>query len=105
MTHTLANLRRVPLLTLGFLCAAPAMGGGMSHQATVAAMDVEYQAAVKRNDEPVVARILADDFVLVSGSGQVFTREQLLAEARRRTNSRTRLQAARPCASGAIPQS
>jgi len=53
--------------------------------AHVAALDVEYQAAVKRNDEAGMARILADDFVLVSGGGQAFTREQLLAEARGKT--------------------
>jgi len=53
--------------------------------AHVAALDVEYQAAVKRNDEAGMARILADDFVLVSGGGHAFTREQLLAEARGKT--------------------
>ena len=53
--------------------------------AQVAALDIEYQAAVKRNDEAGMARILAEDFVLVSGGGQAFTRAQLLAEARGRT--------------------
>jgi len=53
--------------------------------AQVAALDIEYQAAVKRNDEAGMARILAEDFVLVSGGGLTFTREQLLAEARGKT--------------------
>jgi len=53
--------------------------------AQVAQLDIDYQAAVKRNDEAGMARILAEDFVLVSGGGLTFTREQLLAEARGRT--------------------
>ena len=49
----------------------------------VAALDKEYQAAVKRNDAMTMARILADDFVLVTGSGKTYTRADLLAEALR----------------------
>jgi ketosteroid isomerase-like protein len=86
MTYHLASLRTVPLLTLGFLCATPVYAGS-SHQATVAALDSEHQEAVKRNDANVMARILADDFVLVSGIGQVFTRDQVLNEARSRSVS------------------
>lgn len=48
----------------------------------VAAMDIEYQAAVENNDDETMARILADDFVLVTGKGRVFTRRDLLDEAR-----------------------
>jgi uncharacterized protein (TIGR02246 family) len=51
--------------------------------AIVAALDTEYQAAVERNDAEGMARILADDFVLIGGKGKVFTKEDLLAEARR----------------------
>jgi len=51
---------------------------------TVAALDTEYQAAVKRNDAPTMARILHDDFVLVLGSGKTQMREDLLREARNR---------------------
>jgi ketosteroid isomerase-like protein len=50
--------------------------------ATVAALDTEYQAAVERNDVATMDRILADDFVLVVGSGRVFTKADLLQEAR-----------------------
>lgn len=49
---------------------------------TVAALDTEYQAAVERNDADTMARILADDFVLVLGNGTVHTKEELLKEAR-----------------------
>ncbi len=51
--------------------------------AAVAALDTEYQAAVERNDAAAMDRILADDFVLIGGKGKVYTKEDLLAEARR----------------------
>lgn len=51
-------------------------------QKTVAALDTEYQAAVKRNDAAGMDRILADDFVLILGTGKVITKAELLAEAR-----------------------
>jgi ketosteroid isomerase-like protein len=49
---------------------------------TVAALDTEYQAAVKNNNVEVMNRILADNFILVVGSGKVFTKSDLLEEAR-----------------------
>jgi ketosteroid isomerase-like protein len=49
---------------------------------TVAALDTEYQAAVKRNDVEAMGRILADDFILVTGSGKTFAKADLLEEAR-----------------------
>lgn len=51
-------------------------------KALVAALDTEYQTAVKNNDAAVMDRILADDFVLVVGSGKTFTKADLLHEAR-----------------------
>ena len=51
-------------------------------QRAVAALDTEYQAAVKGNDAVTMGRILADDFVLVTGRGKVSTKADLLAEAR-----------------------
>lgn len=48
----------------------------------VAALDTEYQAAVKRNDADTMDRILADDFVLVTGLGKTYTKADLLEEAR-----------------------
>lgn len=49
---------------------------------TIAALDKQYQAAVKVNDAPTMARILADDFVLVTGSGKTYSKSDLLNEAR-----------------------
>jgi ketosteroid isomerase-like protein len=48
----------------------------------VAALDSEYQAAVKKNDAATMDRILADDFVLVTGSGKPYSKADLLNEAR-----------------------
>jgi ketosteroid isomerase-like protein len=50
--------------------------------ATVAALDTEYQAAVESDDVETMDRILADDFALVTGSGKVFNKADLLEEAR-----------------------
>jgi hypothetical protein len=50
---------------------------------TVAALDKKYQAAVKRNDADTMAGILADDFVLVTGSGKTYTKVDMLEDARR----------------------
>lgn len=51
-------------------------------QKAVAALDTQYQAAVKANDAATMDRILADDFVLVTGSGKQYTKADLLREAR-----------------------
>ncbi len=51
----------------------------------VAALDTEYQAAVKNNDAATMDRILADDFVLVTGRGQTFTKADLLKDAREKS--------------------
>jgi ketosteroid isomerase-like protein len=48
----------------------------------VAGLDTQYQAAVKKNDVATMDRLLADDFILVTGSGKVYTKSDLLDEAR-----------------------
>ena len=53
-------------------------------QKIIAALDTEYQAAVKENDAAVMDRILAADFMLVSSSGETYSKSDLLAEARSR---------------------
>jgi ketosteroid isomerase-like protein len=54
----------------------------LEDQNAVAALDTEYQAAVQRNDAATMDRLLADDFVLVTGTGRVVTKSDLLVEAR-----------------------
>src|SRR5206468_12636952 len=50
----------------------------------VAALDTKYQAAVKANDAPTMDQILADDFVLVTGRGSVFSKADLIDSARKK---------------------
>jgi ketosteroid isomerase-like protein len=48
----------------------------------VAALDTEFQAAVKRNDAATIDRIQHPDMVLVFGDGRVYTKADHLAAAR-----------------------
>ena len=57
-------------------------GSSVDDEKAVAALDTEYQAAVKKNDVATMDRILADDFVLVTGLGKTYTKTDLLKEAR-----------------------
>jgi ketosteroid isomerase-like protein len=68
----------VPAIAMHFL-NAPAVA---DDKQAVAALDTAYQAAVKKNDAATMDRILADDFILVIGSGKTFTKADLLEEAR-----------------------
>jgi ketosteroid isomerase-like protein len=62
---------------------ASGSGAALSNdQKTVALLDTQYQAAVKANDAATMDRILADDFVLSTGSGKKYTKTDLLSEAR-----------------------
>lgn len=49
---------------------------------TIADIDTAYQAAVERNDADAMAKILHEDFILVLGTGETYTREDLLRSAR-----------------------
>lgn len=59
-----------------------ANGNSADDVKTVAALDTEYQAAVKSGDAATMNRILADNFVVISGSGKVYTKADLLDMAR-----------------------
>ena len=48
----------------------------------VAELDTKYQQAVKMNDAATMDCILSDDFIIVTGKGKVFTKADLLKEAR-----------------------
>lgn len=58
---------------------------GAEDERIVAALDTEYQAAVERNDAETMDRILADDFVLITGLGRTHSKADLLDEARSRS--------------------
>jgi ketosteroid isomerase-like protein len=64
------------------LVASTAVAAPADDAKVVAALDTEFQAAVKRNDADTIGRILADDMILVTGRGAVFTREDHLRAAR-----------------------
>jgi ketosteroid isomerase-like protein len=51
---------------------------------TVAALDTKYQATVKANDAATMDHILADDFILVTGRGKVFSKADLIDSARKK---------------------
>jgi uncharacterized protein (TIGR02246 family) len=50
----------------------------------VAALDTEFQRAVKTNDAATIDRILAPDMVLVTGRGSIFTKADHVERARKR---------------------
>jgi len=76
----------VAALAAGAILAAGAPARSPEGDAAeVAALDTAYQAAVERNDAATMDRILADDFVLVLGTGAVHTKPELLEEARRQS--------------------
>ncbi len=67
------------------MLTAPSVGAVQSPEEDrqiVAALDVEFQAAVKHNDFETMDRILHPDFVLALGDGTMITREALLARER-----------------------
>lgn len=83
MRSTVFSVGLFSLATLGL--GALARPSTTDDAATVAALDTEYQAAVKANDWVTMDRILADDFVLVVGSGKVFQKADLIGDAKKKT--------------------
>jgi ketosteroid isomerase-like protein len=54
----------------------------LANEQVVAALDTVYQTAVRTGDVATIDRLLADDFVLVTGRGRVYTKADQLREAR-----------------------
>ena len=62
---------------------APAGNSADSDDArAVAALDSEFHTAVKTNDAATIDRILSNDFVLVHGGGQTFSKTDVLKQVR-----------------------
>lgn len=78
---------RIRTLMIGVLImtTTPSLARQSDHD-VVASMDLQFQAAVKRNDAETMSRILHPDFVLVLGNGKLVSRAELLAEARDTVN-------------------
>jgi ketosteroid isomerase-like protein len=53
----------------------------------VADLDTRYQAAVKLNDADTMAKILHDQFVLVTGTGTAFSKADLIKSAQVRART------------------
>jgi len=68
----------LPLIALAVATITPVQ----RDQAEVAALDTAFQAAVKANDADAMAKVLADDYVLVLGDGRTQNKADLRAEAR-----------------------
>jgi ketosteroid isomerase-like protein len=86
--HRGDNSMRTTTLAIALSGALAMLGGvaAMAHstedEKAVAALDDQYQAAVKNNDADTMARILGDDFVVVWGTGQIHTKADLLNDTR-----------------------
>lgn len=79
----------LPHFLLSLLALAPLMALATESDdiATLSALDTQYQAAVKANDAAGMAKILADDFILVIGNGTTSTKADLLKEAEDRART------------------
>jgi ketosteroid isomerase-like protein len=64
--------------------AATARADAAADRAAVGALDTQYQAAVAANDASTMDRILANDFVLVTGKGKTYDKHDLLESARKK---------------------
>ena len=69
------------LIAIAGVAVAIAATSRADDQKAVAQLDAEYQKAVEQNDTRTMARILADDFILVVGNGKVYTKDDLLKDA------------------------
>ena len=76
-------VRGLALGSFAVILAHGAKASSADDQKAVAQLDTQYQAAVLKNDAATMNRILADDFVLVTGSGKTYNKTDLLNEVRR----------------------
>jgi ketosteroid isomerase-like protein len=76
------------LATLAFLffglSVFRSFGADPDAATAVATLDTKYQAAVKNNDAKIMEEILADNFILVTGRGQVASKNDLIESARKK---------------------
>jgi|SoimicmetaTmtHMA_FD_contig_41_4486582_length_1771_multi_4_in_0_out_0_2 ketosteroid isomerase-like protein len=80
-----ATWKKLAIAALTAIACSAVHAAADDPKAIVAALDTQYQAAVKANDAAAMDRILADDFVLVTGRGQAFRKADLLKDARDKT--------------------
>ena len=75
---------RAVLFVLATACPPFAQSQCPREAAAIIALDRQYQDAVFRNDAAAIARLLPDDFALVTGRGRLVDKADLLREARER---------------------
>jgi uncharacterized protein (TIGR02246 family) len=75
----------LPAILVASILAGSATASPEDDAKAVAALDTEYQAAVERNDAETMARILADDFVLVLGNGTAYNKADLIDSAKKKS--------------------
>lgn len=76
-----SGVTMVLICSFAALVSVAANANAESDRDTVAAIDAEYQAAVKKNDAATMDQILADDFVVVTGTGRIYSKADLLMMA------------------------
>ena len=74
------GFRLAAWICIGCVFVAPALAANADDKKIVGDLDTQYQLAVKNNDAKTMDRILADDFVLVTGRGRAFTKADLLKD-------------------------
>ena len=84
MKLSAGGVKKVLIAALVALASVGANANTESDQKAVSALDTKYQGAVKKNDATTMDRILADDFVVVTGTGKIYSKADLLNMARTR---------------------
>jgi ketosteroid isomerase-like protein len=72
----------LPVMAALIVTVGPAQASPADDRAAVAALDTEFQAAVKRGDAATIDRIQHPDMVLVLGDGEIITKADHIAAAR-----------------------
>ena len=75
-------MKQTIICALALLLCGTAQAAPADDMKTVAALDTQYQAAVKANDADTMAKILDPDFTLVIGNGTAFSTKDLVDSAR-----------------------
>jgi uncharacterized protein (TIGR02246 family) len=78
-------MRILPVLAA--LAATTTMAAPADDEKTVYELDRQYQHAVKVHDVATIARIQADDMILITGRGKVVKGEQIIENARTRATT------------------
>jgi ketosteroid isomerase-like protein len=86
MSHNKSNvcvtrIAACVLLGIAGVGLAASAANRQDDQEALTKLDADYQKAVEQNDTKTMARILADDFILVEGDGTVSTKADLLKDA------------------------